>query len=417
MVKKMERRVVITGLGTVCPIGNNVAEAWESVVEGVCGIDYIKNFDASNHKVKVAGEVKNLEITDFINRKDAKRMDRFTQFAVIAAKEAYADSNLEQATINEDRFGVIISSGIGGLDTIETEHKKALAKTYDRVSPFYIPMVISNLAAGTVAIELKAKGICSCVVTACAGGTDAIGEAYRLIKHGYNDVIAAGGTEAAITPLGMGGFTSMKALSESEDINRASIPFDKERSGFVMGEGAGVLIIEDYQHAINRGAKIYAEIIGYGNSCDAYHITSPLPNGEGGVKAMESALADAKLNYDKIDYINAHGTSTSINDKTETTAIRTVFKEHADKLAVSSTKSMTGHMLGATGAFEAIVCAKALQNSFIPATINYLEKDPECDLDIVPNQGREQVIEYTLSNSLGFGGHNSTIILKKYQGE
>jgi len=413
----MERRVVITGLGTVNPVGNNVKQTWINIKKGRCGIDRITNYDTSNCKVKLAGEVKDLDVYQYIAKKEAKRMDRFTQFALIAAKEAYADSKLEEAKINRDRFGVIVSSGIGGLGTIETEHKKALVKGHDRVSPFYIPMVISNLAAGNVAIELNAKGVCSCVVTACAGGTDAIGEAYRLIKHGYNDIIAAGGSEAAITPLGIGGFTSMKALSESEDITRASIPFDKERSGFLMGEGAAILIVEEYAHALKRGANIYAEIVGYGSNCDAYHITAPLPNGEGGGKAMQLALDDATISYQEIDYINAHGTSTPLNDKGETAAIKTVFKDHAYTLAISSTKSMTGHMLGATGAFEVMMCVKAIEDSFIPATIHYKVNDPDCDLDIVPNVGRKKEINYALSNSLGFGGHNASIIVKKYQGE
>ena len=413
----MKRRVVITGLGAVTPIGNNIEEMWEGVKTNRCGIDFIKGYDTSSQKVKLAGEVKDLVVEDFIDKKSARKMDRFTQLAVIASKEAMKDSNLQVDEIDATRFGCMISSGIGGLSTIEKEHKKALEKGYDRVSPFYIPMVISNLAAGTVAIEVGAKGMCSCVVTACAGGTNCIGDAFRNIRDGYQDVMLAGGTEAAVTPLGIGGFTSMKALCEATDPKRASIPFDKERSGFVMGEGAGILILEELEHAKKRGAKIYGELVGYGSTCDAYHITAPAPNGEGGARAMIEALKDANIEPEKIDYINAHGTSTPLNDKGETAAVKTAFKDHAYKLAMSSTKSMTGHLLGASGAVEAIITTKALQEGYIPATINYQVPDEECDLDIVPNEGRNQNIEYAMSNSLGFGGHNATIIIKKYEGE
>ena len=413
----MKRRVVITGLGAVTPIGNNIEEMWEGVKTNRCGIDFIKGYDTSSQKVKLAGEVKDLVVEDFIDKKSARKMDRFTQLAVIASKEAMKDSNLQVDEIDATRFGCMISSGIGGLSTIEKEHKKALEKGHDRVSPFYIPMVISNLAAGTVAIEVGAKGMCSCVVTACAGGTNCIGDAFRNIRDGYQDVMLAGGTEAAVTPLGIGGFTSMKALCEATDPKRASIPFDKERSGFVMGEGAGILILEELEHAKKRGAKIYGELVGYGSTCDAYHITAPAPNGEGGARAMIEALKDANIEPKKIDYINAHGTSTPLNDKGETAAVKTAFKDHAYKLAMSSTKSMTGHLLGASGAVEAIITTKALQEGYIPATINYQVPDEECDLDIVPNEGRNQNIEYAMSNSLGFGGHNATIIIKKYEGE
>ncbi|MFQ9922675.1 MAG: beta-ketoacyl-ACP synthase II [Beduini sp.] len=413
----MKRRVVITGIGAVSPIGNTAPVMWEAVKEGKCGIDFIKGYDTTNQRVKVAGEVKNLVVEDFIDKKSAKKMDRFTQLAMIASKEAFADSQINIDEIDAARFGCIISSGIGGLQTIEREHSKALAKGYDRVSPFYIPMVITNLAAGNVAIEVGAKGMCSCVVTACAGGTNCIGDAFRNIRDGYQEIMLAGGSEAAVTPLGIGGFTSMKALSESTDPMRASIPFDKERNGFVMGEGAGIVILEELEHAKKRGAKIYGEVIGYGSTCDAYHITAPSPDGEGGARAMKEAIADANIETDMIQYINAHGTSTAMNDKGETAAIKATFKDHAYKLAVSSTKSMTGHLLGATGAIEAIITTKALQDGFIPATINYQVPDEDCDLDIVPNTGRVQDIEYAISNSLGFGGHNATLVFKKYKGE
>lgn len=408
-----KRRVVITGLGTINAIGHNVEQTWQSIQDGVCGIDEITNYDVNLTKVKLAAEVKDFDVTNFLDRKSARRMDRFTQFGLIAAKEAYHDANLEDAIIDRDRFSVYVSSGIGGLGTIETDHSKALEKGYDRVSPFFVPMVIVNLAAGTIAIELDARGMCTCPVTACAGGTNAIGDAYRSIKDGYSDIALAGGCEATITPLGVGGFASMKALNETTDKSRASIPFDKQRAGFVMGEGAGMLVLEEYQHAMNRGAKIYGEIIGYGVSCDANHITAPLPDGSGGAKAMINAIQEANIEANQIDYINAHGTSTPLNDQCETSAIKIALKEHAYQVAVSSTKSHMGHCLGAAGGIEAIVCIKAMQDSLIPATINYQEKDDNCDLDIVPNINRKQDIQITMSNSLGFGGHNASILFKK----
>lgn len=412
-----KRRVVVTGMGTITPIGNNVVDTWKSVKDGQCGIDFIKNYDTGEMKVKIAGEVKDFVVEDYLDKKAARKMDRFTQFGLVAAKEAFKDSKLDIEKIDTNRFGCIVSSGIGGLGTIEKEHIKALDKGYDRVSPFYIPMVISNLAAGNIAIELGAKGMCTCPVTACAGGTNAIGDAFRSIRDGYLDVMICGGTEAAITPLGMGGFTSMKALCESQDLNRASIPFDAQRSGFVMGEGAGILIIEELEHAKARNAHIYAEVIGYGASCDAHHITAPAENGEGGMRAMVDAIEDANIKAEDISYINAHGTSTPLNDKFETMAVKSALGDHAYKVAMSSTKSMTGHLLGAAGGVEGIICVKAIEDSFIPATINFEEADPLCDLDIVPNVGRNQDVNYAMSNSLGFGGHNATIIFKKYQGE
>ncbi|MBM6840380.1 beta-ketoacyl-ACP synthase II [[Clostridium] spiroforme] len=413
----MKRRVVVTGLGAVTPIGNNVDEMWQGIVEGRCGIDQITHFDTSNMKVKLAGEVKDLDVTAFLDKKAIRKMDKFIQFGLIAAKEAIKDSQIDLDKIDHDRFGVVVSSGIGGIGSIETNHEKALKKGYDRVSPYFIPMTIVNLAAGNIAIEFKAQGLCTTPVTACAGGTNAIGDAFRNIRDGYQDIMLAGGCEASITPLGIGGFTSMKALCESEDKNRASIPFDKERSGFVMGEGAGILLLEEYEHAKARGAKIYCEMVGYGVSCDANHITAPLENGEGGAKAMQNAIDDAGIQYSDIDYINAHGTSTPLNDKCETAAVKAVMKEHAKDVMVSSTKGNTGHCLGAAGAIEGVICCKGLENDFVPATINYQEKDEVCDLDIVPNEGRHMEYTYAMSNSLGFGGHNASIVFKKYKGE
>ena len=413
----MKRRVVITGMGAVSPIGNTAEEMWQSAREGRCGIGPITHFDTTNHKVKLAGEVKDLDFTPYLDKKELRRMDLFSQYAMVAAIQAWRDSGLDYEKIDPTRFGVDISSGIGGINTIQTQYERGREKGFDRVSPFFVPMDISNLAAGNVAIKLGAKGMCTCVVTACAGGSNAIGDAFRMIRDGYQELMLAGGSEAAVTKLAIGGFTSMKALCESDDPTRASIPFDAERSGFVMGEGAGVLMLEEYEHARARGAKIYAEIVGYGATCDAYHITSPAPGGEGGARAMVEAVKDAGIQPEDIDYINAHGTSTSLNDKFETAAVKAAFGDHAYKLAMSSTKSMTGHLLGAAGAIEAIITARALQDGFIPATINYRTPDPECDLDIVPNEGRKAELRYAMSNSLGFGGHNASLVLKKYEEE
>ncbi len=413
----MKRRVVITGMGAVSPIGNTAEEMWQSARDGRCGIGPITHFDTSPHKVKLAGEVKDLDVTRYIDKREARRMDLFTQYAMVAAIQAYEDSGIVYENIDPTRFGVDISSGIGGINTVESEYERGQQRGFDRVSPFFVPMDICNLAAGNVAIRLGARGMCTCVVTACAGGTNAIGDAFRMIRDGYLELVLAGGSEAAVAKLAIGGFTSMKALSESQDPARASIPFDAERDGFVMGEGAGVLMLEEYEHARARGAKIYAEIIGYGATCDAYHITSPAPGGEGGARAMTEALKDAGIAPEQIDYINAHGTSTSLNDKCETMAVKAAFGEHAYKLAISSTKSMTGHLLGAAGAIEAILTARALQDGFIPATINYRTPDPECDLDIVPNVGRKADLHYAMSNSLGFGGHNASLVFKRYEEE
>ena len=411
----MERRVVITGLGAITPIGNNVQEFWKGIKEGKCGVDNITQFDATNFKVKLAAEVKGYDPEDYFEKREANRLDKFSQYAMIAAREAWKDSNLDKETENMERVGIIIGSGIGGIQTIEREHGKCMERGPERVSPMYIPMGISNMATGNVAIDIGAKGESIAMVTACASGTHCIGESFRMIKHGYQDIVLAGGTEAGITPLGIAGFANIKALSKSEDRLRASIPFDKERNGFVMGEGAGVIVLEELEHALARKAKIYAEIVGYGATSDAYHITSPAPGGEGGARAMKLAMKEAGVKPEEITYINAHGTSTHLNDSCETQAIKTALgEENAKKVMVSSTKSNTGHLLGAAGGVETIVCTKAIQEGFVPATINYKVPDEECDLDIVPNEGRKTDIEYAISNSLGFGGHNSSILLKKY---
>lgn len=409
-----KRRVVVTGIGTINPIGHNVEETWKSIEEGKCGIAPISLFDTKDMKVTLAGEVKDFDVTKYIDKKEAKKMDRFIQMGMIASHEAMLDSGLDINNIDSHRFGVIVSSGIGGLGSIEKNYQTAEKRGIDRVSPFFIPMTISNLAAGHIAIAYHAQGLCTCPVTACAGGTNAIGDAFRNIRDGYQDVMIAGGCEASVTPLSIGGFTSMKALSDATDPKRASIPFDKERNGFVMGEGAGILILEELEHALKRGAHIYGEMTGYGVSCDAHHITAPLPNGEGGAYAMQNALDDAGISYDVIDYINAHGTSTHLNDLCETEAIKSVFKEHAYKLAVSSTKGHTGHCLGAAGGIEAVLSVLALKHDFIPPTLNYQVKDEECDLNVVPNIGVKKDLHYVMSNSLGFGGHNASIIFKEY---
>ena len=409
------RRVVITGLGAISPIGNDVDSLWKSIEKGICGIDFITHFDTTDFKVKLAAEVKNLDAEAYFSKRELKFNDRFTQFARIAAKQAILDANFDWDAIDKNRFGCIIGSGIGGIDSIESASLTIKERGVSRVSPFFIPMALSNLAAGQVAIDWGLKGSTSCVVTACAAASNAIGEAFHRIRDGYEDIMVSGGSEAAITPLAIAGFQSMRALHTQEDPQRASIPFDAQRSGFVMGEGAGILILEEYEHAKARNAKIYAEILGYGSSCDAHHITAPLDDGSGGAKAMMIALQDAGIQPEAIDYINAHGTSTNLNDKTETKAVKMAFQEHARNLAMSSTKSNTGHLLGASGAVEAIICIKALQNDYIPPTINYKEKDPECDLDIVANLGRHKKIFYAMSNSLGFGGHNASLIFKKWE--
>jgi len=411
----MDRRVVITGMGALTPLGNNLETFWNGIKDGKCGIDFIKTFDVSNFKAKVAGELKDFNIEDYMDKKEAKRMDKYCQYAMVAAEEAVKNSNLDIESLNKERFGVIIGSGIGGLETITVEYKKLMEKGPNRVSPFMIPMIIGNIAAGNVAIKYGAKGVCSTVVTACATGTNAIGEAFEMIKSGRADVIIAGGCEAPIVDIAMAGFSSLTALTKSEDPLRASIPFDKERNGFVMGEGAGIVILESLDHAKSREAKIYGEMLGYGATCDAFHITQPSPDGEGAARAMKRAIEEAQIEASDISYINAHGTSTPYNDKFETLAIKSVFGEDAYKIPISSTKSMIGHLLGAAGAVEAIVCIKSLEEGFIPPTIGLKIQDEDCDLDYVPNVGRTKQLKYALSNSLGFGGHNASILLKKWE--
>lgn len=410
----MKHRVVITGMGTVNPIGNTVEEMWKSIQAQQCGIAEITHFDTTNYRVKLAAEVKNLDMDQYFAKRDLKFNDRFTQFARIAAKQAIANAYLASEEINQERFGVILGSGIGGIETIAVCEDTLVERGPSRVSPYFIPMSLVNLAAGQVAIDHSAKGHCASVVTACAAGTTAIGEAFHKIRDGYLDVVMAGGSEASITPLAIAGFQSMRALHEGTDPNRASIPFDKERSGFVMGEGAGILILEELNHALQRRAHIYAEVIGYGSTCDANHITAPLEDGSGAAKAMVLAMLDGDVQPMDIGYINAHGTSTPFNDKTETKAIKLAFKGAAAQLSVSSTKSNMGHLLGASGAVEAIVCVKALQNQYVPATIHHQQVDEDCDLDIVANIGKEKPLAYVMSNSLGFGGHNASIILGKW---
>lgn len=411
----MKRRVVITGLGAVSPIGNDVASMWQSIQKGQCGIDFIQTFDTSEYKVKLAAEVKGLDVDQYFTKREVQFNDRFTMFARVAAKQAMADAGLVDVELNRDRFGVIIGSGIGGLASLENAKQNLNDRGPSRISPYFIPMTLINLAAGQVAIDVNAKGLCLSVVTACAAGTNAIGEAFHKIRDGYQDVMLAGGSEAAITPLGIAGFMVMRALHVGDDKNAASIPFDEKRNGFVMGEGAGILVLETLEHALQRKAHILAEIVGYGSSCDAHHITAPIEDGSGGAQAMINALEDAKLKPEAVDYINAHGTSTPLNDRTETKAVKLAFKEHAYKLAMSSTKSFTGHLLGASGAVEAIIAVKAIQDDFIPQTLNTSTQDSACDLDCVVGASRNAKVDVVMSNSLGFGGHNASIIIRKYE--
>ena len=411
----MKRRVVITGLGAVTPIGNTVEEFWNGVRKGACGIGTITKFDTAEYKVHLAGEVKGFVAKERMDFKAARRMGTFSQYAVAAAKEAFADAGISMENEDPFRVGVLVGSGVGDLNACEQAKAKIDAGNQSRVNPFTVPVMIANMAAGNVAIALGAKGKCTSVVTACATGTHCIGDAFRAIQYNDADICVAGGAESAITPVGVAGFSALTALSESEDPLRASIPFDKDRNGFVMGEGAGVLLLEELEHAKTRGAKIYAEVVGYGATCDAHHITAPLADGSGGAKAMAMALTDGGVSPEQVGYINAHGTSTHLNDAGETAAVKTVFGPHAYQLAMSSTKSMTGHMLGAAGAVEAIFTALSLRDGFLPATIHYQTLDPDCDLDVVPNEGRPADIRYALSNSLGFGGHNGSLLLKKWE--
>lgn len=477
----MKKKVVITGLGIVCPIGNTVEETWNSVKNGKNGISHITRYDTAGRKVTLAGEVRDLDLNLYINKRDQRKMDRFTQFAVSAAVQAMQDagiaepesekvpatheaalsgsvtsgatssgsatsgamssgsatsgaassgsatsgatssgsatseatSSAESLTSDRSRWGIILASGIGGIRTIEEEQMKGMEKGFDRVSPYFIPKAISNMAAGHIAIRYGLHGLCSCTVSACASAANAIGDAMHYIRDGYADLMVCGGAEAAITPLSIGGFTSLKALSVSQDPNRASIPFDKERNGFVMGEGAGALVLEEEEHAKARGAHIYGEVSGYGVSCDAYHITAPRPDGKGAAACMRNALIDAGMKNGDIAYINAHGTSTKMNDSSETMAIKDVFAEKAQDLKISSTKSMTGHLLGASAAVEAVITVKAMEQNFLPPTIGYQVPDPECDLDIVPGHGYEYPIPAAMSNSFGFGGHNVSLVFRK----
>lgn len=411
----MKKRVVITGLGAITPIGNTVDEFWKNAKDGLCGIDYIKSFDTKNSKVKVAAELKGFDARDYFDRKQFKRLDRFSHLGIIAAREAYKDAGLENADIDRERLGVVIGNGVGGIITIVEETTKLLKGGMNMVSPLLMPKSIPNIVTGNIAIDLNARGISNTIITACAAGTNAIGEAFRAIQYGDADIIVSGGSEACITPLVLAGFTNLNALSLKNDPSRSSTPFDKERDGFVMGEGSGIVILEELEHALKRKAKIYGEVVGYGFTCDAYHLTSPAPQGEGGARAMNLALKNASISPRDISYINAHGTSTPYNDKSETEAIKTVFQDHSYNIPISSTKSMIGHLLGAAGAVEAIATIKALEESYIHGTIGYKTKDEDCDLDYVANEGRKVKLNYVLTNSFGFGGHNASLVFKKWQ--
>ena len=410
-----KRRVVITGLGTVNPLGNTAADSWAAAKAGRCGIGPITQFDTTDFKCKLAGEVKNFDPETVVDKKEARKMARFTLLALAAAAEAIADSGLNTEA-EAKNIGVVLSSGIGGLPTIEEQHTRGEEKGMEKVSPYFVPMSIANMAAAQVAIRFGLKGMCTCPVTACAGGTNAVGDAFHRIRDGYETAMVCGGAESCISPLGIGGFTSMKALSTATDPDAASLPFDARRGGFVMGEGSGVLVLEELEHARARGAHIYAEVVGYGANCDAYHFTAPAPGGTGAIDCMKLTLADAGIAPEQVDHINAHGTGTHMNDACETAAIHAVFGEHAKQLTVVSTKSMTGHLLGGAGGIEAVFTALALRDQFAPPTIHYEQPDPECDLDYVPNAGRAQAMTYALSNSLGFGGHNACIALRRWEG-
>ncbi|MFK3893124.1 beta-ketoacyl-ACP synthase II [Bacillus sp. PS93] len=410
-----KKRVVVTGLGALSPLGNDVDTSWNNAINGVSGIGPITRVDAEEYPAKVAAELKDFNVEDYMDKKEARKMDRFTQYAVVAAKMAVKDAELNITDEIAPRVGVWVGSGIGGLETLESQFEIFLTKGPRRVSPFFVPMMIPDMATGQISIALGAKGVNSCTVTACATGTNSIGDAFKVIQRGDADVMVTGGTEAPLTRMSFAGFSANKALSTNPDPKTASRPFDKNRDGFVMGEGAGIIVLEELEHALARGAKIYGEIVGYGSTGDAYHITAPAQDGEGGARAMQEAIKDAGIAPEEIDYINAHGTSTYYNDKYETMAIKTVFGEHAHKLAVSSTKSMTGHLLGAAGGIEAIFSILAIKEGVIPPTINIQTPDEECDLDYVPDEARRQELNYVLSNSLGFGGHNATLIFKKYQ--
>lgn len=417
-----ERRVVITGIGSVSCVGNDVAAMWDSVVNGKCGLGPVTIFDASELKTQIAGEVKNLNAEDYIPVKELKRVDDFCLYAIAASVEAIRDAGFPQdfreegCPVNPDRIGVIVGSGIGGMRTIESQAHVLFERGPNRISPFFIPMLISDMASGMISIRCGARGPNFSVVSACASGAHAIGEAYRAVKRGDADAMITGGAEASVSKLGFAGFCAMKAMSQrNDDPLHASRPFDRDRDGFVMSEGAGVLVLEELEHAKARGANIIAEVIGYGASCDGYHITSPAPGGEGGVVAFRQALNNAGINPEDVDYVNAHGTSTHLNDLYETQALKTVFGDHARKMMISSTKGTMGHGLGAAGGFETIICAKALQTGIVPPTINYENPDPECDLDYTPNTAREHEMKIAINTNLGFGGHNGVIVLRKYE--
>ena len=411
----MKRRVVITGLGAITPIGLNVSDFWNSCKEGVCGIEPISYFDTSDFKAKLAAELKGFDAKNFMDAKQAKRMEAFSQYAVAAAKEALEDAKIDMEKEDSFRLGVSVGSGIGSLQAMEREHSKLLDKGPSRVAPLLVPLMISNMAAGNVGIQFGLRGKNINIVTACATGTHSIGEAFRSIAYGEAEVMLAGGSEASISPIGVAGFAALTALNTTEDKTRASIPFDKDRAGFVMGEGAGILILEELEHAKQRGAKIYAEIVGYGATCDAFHITSPAEDGSGAAKAMEYALKDADLTPEDVDYVNAHGTSTYYNDLFETKAIKLAFGEHAYKLKINSTKSMVGHLLGAAGGVEAVVCVKSIEDSYLHKTVGLENTDEDCDLDYCKGSGVSMPVNVAISNSLGFGGHNATIVFKKYE--
>jgi len=408
------RRVVVTGIGAISPLGNTAKETWENAKKGVNGISVIEQMDTSDLTVHIGGEVKNFDPAEVLGKKEARRIDRYSQLGLVAATEAVKDSGINFEEEDTYRAGVYYSSGIGGLKTIEKETVKGFTKGFERISPFFIPMSIANLLSGHIAIKFGIKGMTTAIVTACASSANAIGDAFRAVKDGYLDVVIAGGAEAGICNLGIAGFNVMKALSTSDDPNNASMPFDINRTGFVMGEGSAALVLEEYDRAIARGAHIYAEVVGYGATCDASHITAPAEGGIGASKCMQAAISEAGIKPEDVDYINAHGTSTPLNDKAETEAIKDAFKDYAYDVSISSTKSMTGHLLGATGAIEALFTIKALEDSFVPPTINLNNPDPECDLDYTPHKGKEKKLTYALTNSLGFGGHNATILFKRF---
>ncbi|MGP7817976.1 beta-ketoacyl-ACP synthase II [Niallia sp. 01092] len=410
-----KRRVVVTGIGAVTPLGNDATTTWENIVKGVSGIGPLTRVNADEYPAKVAAELKDFHAEEFMDKKDARKMDRFTQYALAASLMAVKDADLKITDENAPRIGVWIGSGIGGMETFENQFEIFQKRGYKRVSPFFVPMLIPDMATGQVSITLGAKGVNSCTVTACATGTNSIGDAFKVIQRGDADAMITGGAEAPITRMSVAGFCANTALSTNPDPKTASRPFDANRDGFVMGEGAGILVLEELEHALNRGATIYAEIVGYGATGDAYHITSPAPEGEGGARAMKMAIDDAGLQPEDVSYINAHGTSTAYNDKFETMAVKSVFGEYAYKVPMSSTKSMTGHLLGAAGGVEAIFSILAIKDSVLPPTINFETPDPDCDLDYVVNTHRKQEVNVAMSNSLGFGGHNATIIFKKYQ--